>query len=266
MILDAVIAYFTGGSSLVAEASAKISRLTAKAEQTGAKALNFSKNLGKKITNTAQDLFKWLEKEFLEMIEAIKNGKVAEWLKKKIDAIFGDGNKQLGELYGLGGDELDWMASRNIGTLGGKILKASQIRKLRGILKEKGIHLIMEDDIKSIIKLFKPIGQFDKVEDLFYFMKLNGKAGAFNPYTKQMILPRNTTEIVVFHEMAHIKQFEQIGEEAYKNLSTLEKETYVWKQIIENRQKWTEAELNDALGYINRERKKAGIKESININ
>ncbi|MEC3876740.1 hypothetical protein [Chryseobacterium salviniae] len=93
LILDALIAYFTGGSSLVAEASAKISRLTAKAEQLGAKAINFGKGLGKKVANSAKDLYKWLEKEFLEMLEAIKSGKVAEWIRKKIDTIFGSGNR-----------------------------------------------------------------------------------------------------------------------------------------------------------------------------
>jgi len=90
LILDALIAYFTGGSSLVAEASAKISRLTAKAEQLGAKTINFGKGLGKKVANSAKDLYKWLEKEFLELVEAIKSGNFVHYLKKKFYELIND--------------------------------------------------------------------------------------------------------------------------------------------------------------------------------
>jgi hypothetical protein len=119
------------------EASAKISRITAKAEQAGAKAFNFGKGLGKKVANSAKDLYKWLEKEFLEMLEAIKSGKIGEWIERKINTIFGEGNKPLGELSGLTDDELDWMATRKLDELGGKILTAKQIRRLRDFLKKR---------------------------------------------------------------------------------------------------------------------------------
>ena len=58
---------------------------------------------------------------------------------------------------------------------------------------------------------------------------------------------------------------EQVGEEVYKTLSKIDKETYVWEQILKNRHRWTKAELEDSLNYINRERKKAGITEPIKI-
>jgi hypothetical protein len=40
---------------------------------------------------------------------------------------------------------------------------------------------------------------------------------------------------------------------------------YVWREILANRTNRTKAELEDALGYINRVRKKAGITEPIKI-
>ncbi|SHL28754.1 zincin-like metallopeptidase toxin domain-containing protein [Chryseobacterium polytrichastri] len=251
LILDAVIAYFTGGSSLVAEASAKISRLTAKAEQAGARALNFSKNLGKKIANTTQDLFKWLEKEFLEMIEAIKNGKVAEWLKKKIDAIFADGNKPVGLEKG----ELDWMSAPKLDEYGGKLVTLEQLIKLRDILKQKGINLILENDTVAIKKLFKAVeipelGVIDNADDLFQFMRENDLVGGFDAVNKQFVLPEGASELVAFHEMAHVKHFEHAGE-AYHDIDLLDKEMYVWEQIYENRQRWTKAELESSLEYIN---------------
>ena len=149
-------------------------------------------------------------------------------------------------------NELDWMASRSIGNLGGNILKASQIRKLRGILKQKGINLIVDGDANSIVKLFKPIDQFKSFEELTLFMKNNNKVGLFHAGTKQMILTKNCTEIVAFHELCHLKHFEEVGEIAYKGYDKLEKEMYVWKQILANRGKWTKSELKESLRYINR--------------
>ena len=184
----------------------------------------------------------------------------------------------LDELYEVA--ELDLMASRKIGNLGGKIATERQIRQLRGVLKQKGVNLILEGDIKSALNQFKPIAingnKFDKPNDLFRFMKDNDFVGGFNAETKQFILPRklidfekkiyeNPTEIVIFHEMKHLEHFEEVGEITYKKLSKLQKETYVWNKILAERGKWTPAELEDALRYINRERKKAGINEPIII-
>ena len=64
--------------------------------------------------------------------------------------------------------------------------------------------------------------------------------------------------------MTHLKNFEQIGE-SYLTLSKLEKETFVWEQILANRSKWTKAELQDALNYINKKRREVGIKEPLKI-
>jgi hypothetical protein len=175
-----------------------------------------------------------------------------------------DKEKFFDELYDVA--ELDLMASRKIGNLGGKIATERQIRQLRGLLKQKGINLILEGDIKSALNLFKPIvingNRFDKPNDLFRFMKDNDFVGGFNAETKQFILPRklidfekkiyeNPTEIVLFHEMKHLEHYEEVGEIAYKKLNILEKEMYVWNKILAERGKWTQAELEDSLRYIN---------------
>jgi hypothetical protein len=172
---------------------------------------------------------------------------------KADDVVKGEGkvfDEVAKELEGLSDSDLDWMASRKTGNLGGNILKASQIRKLRGILKEKGILLIVEGDVKSITKLFMSVDDFKTVDDLFYVMKVKGFPGGFNAHSRQFYLSKNATEIVSFHEIAHLKHFEEIGE-TYLTLSKLEKETYVWEQILGNRSKWTKAELQDSLRYIN---------------
>jgi Metallopeptidase toxin 4 len=163
--------------------------------------------------------------------------------------------------------DLDLMATRKIGNLGGKVATETQIRRLRGYLKKKGINLILEGDIKNALNQFKPIvingNKFDSPKDLFRFMKDNDFVGGFNAETKQFILPRklidverkiyqNPTEIVLFHETKHFEHFEEIGEIAYSKLNTLQKETYVWNKILAKRGKWTNDELKESLEYINR--------------
>jgi Metallopeptidase toxin 4 len=162
--------------------------------------------------------------------------------------------KKVDDIADLAAEELDWMASREIGALGGKVLKQTQIRQLRRLLAKKNIQLIVDGDIKSSTRLFTPTGGFKTAEDLFFFMKTKKPpyVGMFNAETKQFFLSKKATEIVAFHEMAHVKHFEEVGEAAYKTYSKLEKEMYVWKQIFSQRYKWTRQELQDALNYINR--------------
>lgn len=171
------------------------------------------------------------------------------------------------EINEVGGilDEISLMARpREIGKFGGKVLKASQVRKLRGELKKKGVLLILEEDlkIKKITNQFKTIKlnglEFEKAQNLFYFMKVKGYAGAFDAKTKQMVLGEKSTELVAFHEKAHLQHFEELGE-AYHPLKTWEKETYVWEQIWSRRRDWTKEELELSLNYANSTREKAGI-------
>ncbi|WP_370899423.1 zincin-like metallopeptidase toxin domain-containing protein [Chryseobacterium gossypii] len=250
LILDAVIAYFTGGGALVAEAFAKISRLTAKAEQAGAKALNFSKNLGNKIVNTTQDLYKWLEKEFLEMIEAIKNGKVADWLKKKIDAIFGSGNRIHDEVV-EDIEELFRKIDDSFGLDGGRLLTLKELKKLRKLLKE-----LYDVDLKIVDKDF---GMKQKLKD----WNARGVVGSFNPRLKTMFLRSEVSELTVFHEMVHMKTWKRLSPEEYAKLPLWEDETMVWEAIWKTKEKWTKTELIDSYEYMNKYREEAGISKII---
>ncbi len=81
---------------------------------------------------------------------------ISEWFLKN--------KKAFKKFEDLVAEELDWMSSRRIGSLGGKVLKSSQIRKLRGILKQKGIKLIVEGDVKSITR------NYTSIEKKFFFI------------------------------------------------------------------------------------------------
>ncbi|WP_185155102.1 zincin-like metallopeptidase toxin domain-containing protein [Chryseobacterium sp. c4a] len=207
-----------------------------------------------KVSNALENLILLFKEGGKELQNFVNNlwKKIADWFLKNKDAV----KPYYEEITNLTSKELDWMASKNIGNLGGNILKETQIRKLRGTLKNKGLTLIVDGDINSITKLYKPVGGFKTFEDLMLFMKssIPPKVGMFSAETGQLILTKECTEIVAFHEICHLKHFEEVGAEAYRGYNRLTKEMYVWKQIIAQRGRWTEAELNDALNYINRVR------------
>jgi len=219
------------------------------------------RTFAKFVVKSIEDLIKG----FQELLNFLKKG----WpeIKKAIDETFVSfkslKEKLIKSVKGLSKKDLDWMSARKPGDLGGKILKESQIRRLRGLLKEKGIILIVEEDLKSVKRLFKPVyldGELiSTADDLFYYMRKNGFAGGFDGVNKQLILPKDATELVAFHEMAHVKQFEELGD-IFHTLETWEKETYVWEQIWANRSLWTNEELQHSLNYVNSRRKKAGIE------
>jgi len=155
--------------------------------------------------------------------------------------------------------------------LGGKVLKESQIRKFRGDLKKRGTALILEEDIllnksgqitnKAVVKNFKPVildrFKFDNIYDLYNYLRRKGYAGLFDHQNKQIILTKNPTEYLIFHEMGHLKHLEEI-KDTYKTLQPWQRETYVFEEIWKQRHLWTKKELQHALDYVNFERKNAG--------
>jgi zincin-like metallopeptidase toxin 4 of polymorphic toxin system len=225
----------------------------------------------KGVVKAGQKTMGGMAQAFDSLLEFLMKG--TDEILRIIDEVFGKfktiaddlTKKFVDDVPNLSKSELDWMASRKIGNLGGKVLTASQIRKLRGLLKEKGIILIVEGDLRSISKLFKPVTiegiHFDKFDDLLRFMKGTKPplVGGFDAVNMQMILPKDATEIIAFHEMAHVKHFEELGE-TYHTLQRLQKESYVWKQILENSGRWTKAELKESLRYINEIREAEGLR------
>ncbi|MGB3592026.1 MAG: zincin-like metallopeptidase toxin domain-containing protein [Nonlabens sp.] len=209
-----------------------------------------------------------LKKSAEDVLEVGANGtRIGQQLERRLDELV-----ERGEFDELGKAEIveevvdiAFMGKpREIGKLGGKKLRASEIRKLRGELKKRGGLLILEQDlnIKNVINNYRPVSldgfSFEKASDIFFFMNRKGFAGAFDAKTMQMILPDGATDLVAFHEMAHLKHFEEIGD-AYSKLKTWKKETYVWEQILSQKRKWTREELDTSLKYVNRERANAGI-------
>lgn len=93
LILDAIIAFFTAGGSLVAKVTAKISRLATKVDDLAKKGVKLGKTFGRQVANDTSVLLKWLKREFEELVEAIEDKRFIEWLREKLFNLFRIGKK-----------------------------------------------------------------------------------------------------------------------------------------------------------------------------
>jgi hypothetical protein len=86
----------------------------------------------------------------------------------------------------------------------------------------------------------------------------NSRAG-FNNETGTVILRKGATKYEAFHEQQHAEQWKEMGKDAYNNQSSWQKEQHVYDQIMKNKEKFSQAELDHAEWYINKERAKVGL-------
>lgn len=214
---------------------------------------NMVKGLSSTLAKGSDEVFRMMN----EIYDAI-----TKWIDELISL------KKVDDIPPLSEAELDWMAvTKELDDFGGKVLSKGKLKKLRKTLRRKNIVLILEDDVAAVKKLFKPVVinniLFENVDDMFRYMRNKQLVGGFDVRNMQMILPKkynpvtrafqNPSELVVFHEMAHVKHFETIGA-GYYGLSELAKETYVWNQIYRKRKKWTKAEIELSLWNVNKAR------------
>lgn len=222
-----------------------------------------AEGLVKGVFNTGKAAAKGLAKGFEWLISFLREGteNIIRLIREFFENLRNAKTEFLDDIPDLLAADLDWMKSKGTGQFGGRLLRAKDIRILRGILKEKGITLIVESDLKkAVTKLYKPTDGCETFKDLIYYMTRSGRVGGFNAANRQFILSKKATELVVFHEMAHVNHFHQLGEAAYRSLTELEKEMYVWEQIFAQKGRWTKAEIDDCLNYIN------GIRDKFNLN
>ncbi|WNS41053.1 zincin-like metallopeptidase toxin domain-containing protein [Paenibacillus sp. MMS20-IR301] len=74
--------------------------------------------------------------------------------------------------------------------------------------------------------------------------------GGFNPNTGQIVLRPDASILSALHESFHAKQFRELGKEKYLKLSTLEKEEFVYNEIMMNKSKFNAEEIYEAQRYI----------------
>lgn len=93
VVLDVVIAFFTGGTSLAVKVSAKISLLASKADDLAKAGIKTTQKVAKKVADSASDLYKWVKSKIEELIQAIKSGKLIDWIREQLHKTFRVGKK-----------------------------------------------------------------------------------------------------------------------------------------------------------------------------
>lgn len=256
LILDAVIAYFTGGSSLVAQASAKISRLTAKAEQIGVKAVDFGKNVIKKVGNSLKEFWTWIKKEFLELVEAVKTGNLLKYFRKKFYELIGEAPSQE-ELLA----QWDEVAVSGRGRRLGQKLRKADIEHLIKELKKLKVELELHPLEGSL-----PIEGFF-VNGSPAMMPERAAAIFISDGTKmKIVLREEATVYEFFHEFMHYRHSQVLGLEKYLSLGgrgtlgELEKEQWVFDMLMKNKDYLTKSEIVHAFDYINNPNPSLGVR------
>ncbi|MGV7105996.1 EndoU domain-containing protein [Flavobacterium sp. U410] len=98
VLVELVLAFFTGGTGNVAKAVAKISRAADKAKDILKQGAKIGQKIVKESTESIASIWKVLKREFEELIEAIKSGKFVSWLQKKFYQLTDD-TEGLRKLY-----------------------------------------------------------------------------------------------------------------------------------------------------------------------
>jgi len=86
----------------------------------------------------------------------------------------------------------------------------------------------------------------------------------FNPFNGNIYVQKGLTEYEIFHEFKHLEEYIKLGKDEYlkgmKRISgsleqdlirTYKREKYVFDEIIKNKNKFNQIQLNDAQKYIN---------------
>ncbi|WP_052410129.1 zincin-like metallopeptidase toxin domain-containing protein [Paenibacillus durus] len=110
-----------------------------------------------------------------------------------------------------------------------RIISIRDMKKFKSEMKAKNIKVIV--DKKGTILPEKAVGGFD-------------------PNTGQIVLRPDASYLSAVHESYHAKHFGELGKEKYMKLSTLEKEEYVYKEIMRNKDKFSVEEIYEAQRYI----------------
>ena len=87
----------------------------------------------------------------------------------------------------------------------------------------------------------------------------NGMAAGFNYKTGEIVIRKKPSMLSLQHESFHAKQWLDIGKEEYNKLTTLEKEEYVFKNLVDSKL-LNEAELSHSEWYIKKVRNEVGGK------
>jgi hypothetical protein len=150
---------------------------------------------------------------------------------------------------------VDWMAAQqadkwegkkqsNKAYLGSPPLKRRQLQQMQTIALSK---------YGTTVKVLK------EGDEMLTMMRSMQRRAAFQASSNTVFLQPQATYYELSHELKHAEQCAVLGVKSYASQSSLEKETYVYEQLLKNKSALSDAEIKHATGYINSERNKAGL-------
>jgi len=75
-------------------------------------------------------------------------------------------------------------------------------------------------------------------------------AAAFDPRNGTIYLKKNATLYEASHEGAHAKQWSKLGKEKYNDQTRIQKEQFVFDELMKNKELLTLEQINHAEAYI----------------
>ncbi len=157
--------------------------------------------------------------------------------------------KQLKKVWKSGADLMEkggaWagkLQRGSTGFLGSPRLSRSQLQQFKQQAKKLGAELEVVKD-KRLIK---------EMDDA-------GAQAGFKAAINKLFVRKGATYYETAHEMTHAKHCAELGKEAYGRLNKLNKEAHVYENLMKEAHKLTSAEIDHAVGYINKVRKDFGL-------
>ncbi|TGE03327.1 zincin-like metallopeptidase toxin domain-containing protein [Hymenobacter fodinae] len=98
-----------------------------------------------------------------------------------------------------------------------------------------------------------------KDSPVLQYMDENGMRAGFSSLHRKIYVRRAVTYYELVHEMKHAQHWANLGEQQYDRLSVLQKETYVFEELMNEKHNLTSKEVVDAYRYLNKLRADYGI-------
>lgn len=98
-----------------------------------------------------------------------------------------------------------------------------------------------------------------KSSPILKYMEDNGIRAGFSSLHSTVYVRRLVTYYELAHEMKHAQHWANLGEQQYNRLSTLQKETYVFEALMDEKHNLTSKEVVDAYRYLNKLRADYGM-------
>ncbi|SHL84535.1 type VI secretion system tube protein TssD [Hymenobacter psychrotolerans] len=98
-----------------------------------------------------------------------------------------------------------------------------------------------------------------KGSPILTYMDQHKKQGGFQAGTAAIYLRPGPTHYEMLHEAAHAEQWHRLGADDYARQSRLQKETYVYEELMRQKPTLTPQEIKHATAYINDIRQASGL-------